>query len=57
MIFENISFMDDNLTSKNIEHDKFTFKTENSDYKNLIIRLQEMNKIIILLEKQYLDKI
>ena len=48
--------MDDNLTSKNIEHDKFTFKTENSDYKNLIIRLQEMNKIIVLLEKKYLDK-
>ena len=48
--------MDEKLTSKNIENDKFAFKTENSDYKNLIIRLQEMNKIIVLLEKKYLDK-
>ena len=48
--------MDEKLTSKNMENDNFTFKTEKSDYKNLIIRLQEMNKIIVLLEKKYLDK-
>ena len=47
--------MDEKLTSKNMENDSL-FKTEKSDYKNLIIRLQEMNKIIVLLEKKYLDK-
>ena len=57
MNFENISIMDEEFTSKNIENDEFTVNTEKSDYKNLIIRLQEMNKIIVLLEKQYLDKI
>ena len=56
MNLQNIGFMDEKLTSKNMENDKFTFKTEKSDYKNLIIRLQEMNKIIVLLEKKYLDK-
>ena len=56
MNFENISFMDKKFTSNNIENEEFTFNTEKNDYRNLIIRLQEMNKIIILLEKQYLDK-
>ena len=56
MIFENISFMDEKFTPNNIENDEFNFNTEKSDYKNLIIRLQEMNKIIVLLEKKYLDK-
>ena len=56
MNFANISFMDDKFTANNIENDEFTFDAENSDYKNLIIRLQEMSKIIVLLEKQYSDK-
>ena len=56
MNFVNISFMDKKFTSNNIGNEEFTFNTEKNDYRNLIIRLQEMNKIIVLLEKRYLDK-
>ena len=49
--FKNISFMSENLISNNIENDDFNLNKEESDYKNLIIRLQEIKKSISLLEK------
>ena len=51
MILQSISFMTENLTSKNIENDEFNLNTEESDYKNLISRLKEIKTIIALLEK------
>ena len=44
--------MSENLTSNNIENDKFNLNTEESDYKNLIIRLKEIHSTIALLEKK-----
>ena len=43
--------MSGNLNSNNIEKDDFNMKTEDSDYKNLIIRLKEIRETITLLEK------
>ena len=43
--------MSENLTSKNIENDKFNLKTEASDYKSLMIRLKEIKSTIAVLEK------
>ena len=43
--------MNEKLSPKNIKEDKFTSTNENSDYQNLIIRLQEISKTINLLEK------
>ena len=40
----------------NKENDELTLKNDANDYKNLIIRLQEISKTIDSLEKQYLDK-
>ena len=51
MNLKNISFMNEQLTSNNIENDEFTLNTEESDYKNLITRLKEIKRIIALLEK------
>ena len=44
--------MNDENTPHNIENDGFT---EDSDFKNLIIRLKGISKTIALLEKKYLD--
>ena len=43
--------MSENLNSNNIENDEFNLNTEDSDYKDLINRLQEMKLTIALLEK------
>ena len=44
------------FTANNIENDELTLKNLDNDYKNLIIRLQEISATIDILEKQYLDK-
>ena len=46
-----MSFMSENLNSNNIENDEFNLKNEDSDYKDLITRLQEIKSTIALLEK------
>ena len=43
--------MNGNLKSNNIETDECNSNTEESDYKDLIIRLNEIKSIIALLEK------
>ena len=51
MNFGSISFMNQDLTSKNIENDDFHLNSEESDYKKLISRLKEIKTTISLLEK------
>ena len=48
--------MSENLTSNNIDNDGFNQDSEEIEYKNLIIRLKDISKNILLLKKQYLDK-
>ena len=43
--------MSENLTSNNIKNDEFNSSSEDSDYKNLFIRLREIKRNIALLEK------
>ena len=43
--------MSENINSNNIENDKFNYINEDSDYKDLIIRLVEIKSTIALLEK------
>jgi len=43
--------MSENLNSNNIENDEFNFINEDSDYINLITRLNEIKSTIALLEK------
>ena len=43
--------MSENLNSNNIENDEFNFIYEESDYKDLITRLNEIKSTIALLEK------
>ena len=43
--------MSGNFKSNNIENDDFNLKNEDSDYKDLITRLNEIKLIIALLEK------
>ena len=43
--------MSGNLNSNNIEKDEFNMNTEDSDYKDLITRLNEIKSTIALLEK------
>ena len=50
-LLKNISFMSENLNSNNIENDELHFTNENSDYKDLITRLNEIKSTIALLEK------
>ncbi len=49
--------MDEKFNSTNKDNDELILDTQESDYKNLIIRLQEINLNIVLLKKQYLDKL
>ena len=44
--------MGENLNSYNIENDDLNLNKEDSDYKDLIIRLQEIKTTIALLEKR-----
>ena len=48
--------MNEELTSNEINYDHLTSNSEETDYENLIIRLQEIKKTISLLEKKYLKK-
>ena len=43
--------MSGNSNSNNIENDDFKLKTEDSDYKDLIVKLKEIKSTIVLLEK------
>ena len=43
--------MTGNLNSNNIEKDDFNMKTEDSDYKDLIVKLKEIKSNIALLKK------
>ena len=43
--------MSGNLNSNNIEKDDFKVKTEDSNYKDLIVKLKEIKSTIALLEK------
>ena len=43
--------MSENLNSKNIENDEFNLTNEDSDYKDLITRLNEIKSTIALMEK------
>ena len=43
--------MSENLNSNNIENDDFNQNAEESDYKNLVIRLKQIKSTIALLEK------
>ena len=43
--------MSGNLNPKNIENDEFNLNNEDSDYKDLIIRLKEIKSTIAFLEK------
>ena len=49
---KSIIFMSQNLNSNNVENDEFNLKTEDSDYRDLITRLNEIKSIIALLEKK-----
>ena len=40
-----------NLNSDNIEKDDFNVKTEDGDFKDLIVKLKEIKSTIALLEK------
>ena len=43
--------MSEKLSSNKFENKDFILNTEESDYKNLITRLKDINKTIVLLEK------
>ena len=43
--------MSKNINSNNIQNDEFNPNTENSDYKDLILKLKEIKSTIALLEK------
>ena len=43
--------MSQDLNSNNVKNDEFNQKTEESDYKDLITRLNEIKSTIALLEK------
>ena len=43
--------MYENFISNNTEHDESYLNTQERDYKNLIIRLQEIRATIAILEK------
>ena len=43
--------MSENLNSNNIENNEFNLSNEDSEYKDLIIRLNEIKSTIDLLEK------
>jgi len=43
--------MSENLNSNNIEKNDFNANSEDSDYKDLIVKLKEIKSTIALLEK------
>ena len=51
MNIRRISFMSEKLPSNQLDSDDFYLNTEDTDYKNLIIRLKDIGETIALLEK------
>ena len=49
--------MNEKRTLNNIENDDFNLNREDDDYTNLITRLKEISKTILLLEKSIFKKI
>ena len=49
--------MDEKIYPTNKDNDELMLDTQESDYKNLITRLKEINLNIGLLKKHYLDKL
>ena len=49
--------MDEKFTSTNKNSDELILDTQESEYKNLITRLKQINLNIGLLKKHYLDKL
>ena len=47
-----MSFMSGNLNSNNVENDEFNLDNEDSDYKDLIVKLKEIKSTIALLKKK-----
>ena len=43
--------MSENLNTNNFENDEFHLNSEESDYKDLILKLKEIKSTIALLEK------
>ena len=50
---KNIILMNEKFTSNNTKDNYSNLDTEESDYKNLILRLKEIGETITLLEKKY----
>ncbi len=48
--------MNEKSTSNNIKNEDCNLNTEDSDFDNLISRLNEIKVTIALIEKQFLDK-
>ena len=48
--------MDEKFSSNNIDDNELIPDTQQSDYKNLITKLRDINLTIGLLKKQYIDK-
>ena len=48
--------MNEKSTSNNINNEDCNLNTEDSDFDNLISRLNEIKVTIALIEKQFLDK-
>ena len=48
--------MDKKFSSNHNENNEFTINSEETEYLDLIIRLQEIRSTIALLDKQYLEK-
>ena len=48
--------MNEKSTSNNIQNEDCNLNTEDSDFDNLISRLNEIKVTIALIEKQFLDK-
>jgi len=49
--------MNEEFTSNNTENNDSYMNNEESDYKDLILRLRDISSTIALLEKHYLEKI
>ncbi len=49
--------MEKKLRSNHNENNEFTINSEETAYKELIIRLKEIRSTIALLDKQYLEKL
>ena len=47
--------MDEKFTENNVENQKFNLNTEEEDYKNLIVKLKEINLNMTLLIKTILN--